>query len=123
MINRFLLILISAAILSQTMSSVVIFAGYTLNKEFITKNYCINKDKPKLSCEGKCHLMKELKAHEQNESKPLSPLKEKMETIVYLSVANSTLIYDTNVVVHISIPYIEKLPAAYHNQPFQPPRA
>ncbi len=122
MMNRFLLILISAAILTQTMSSVVIFAGYTLNKDFITKNYCINKDKPKLSCEGKCHLMKELKAHEQNESKPLSPLKEKMETIVYLSVFNSTPIYDKNVVVHISMPHTEKLPASYHILPFQPPR-
>ena len=123
MINRILLFVISLAILSQTMSSVVIFAGYDLNKEYINKNYCINKDKPKLSCNGKCHLMKELKAHEQSESTPLSTVKEKMETIVYLSVFNPTTLYISNLVEQISTPYLEKLTVAFQNQPFQPPRS
>lgn len=123
MMNRVLLVLISFAILSQTMSSVVIFAGYTLNKEFITKNYCINKDKPKLSCNGKCHLMKELKEHEQSESTPLSSVKEKMETLVYLSVFDPTIFHVTSLVEQITTPYNGKLPVAYQNQPFQPPQS
>ncbi len=33
---------------------------YAVNFEYISKVLCINKAKPKLQCNGKCHLMKEL---------------------------------------------------------------
>jgi len=40
------------------------FAGYVgyfeLNKDYIIKKYCVNKAKPKLKCNGKCHLSKKL---------------------------------------------------------------
>ena len=37
------------------------YFNYLLNKEYIAKNLCVNKDKPESHCEGKCHLVKELK--------------------------------------------------------------
>lgn len=36
------------------------FIEYALNKEYIAKNLCINRNKPKSCCEGKCHLKKQL---------------------------------------------------------------
>ena len=96
---------------------------YVVNYEYITKVICVNKAKPKLQCNGKCHLMKELKAHDQSESTPLNTIKEKIETVVYLSVFNPTPLYISNLVEQISTPYPEKLTAAYQNQPFQPPRS
>ena len=33
---------------------------YVVNYEYISKVLCENKDKPKLQCNGKCHLMKGL---------------------------------------------------------------
>ena len=33
---------------------------YELNIDYIVQNYCVNKDKPKLQCNGKCHLAKQL---------------------------------------------------------------
>ena len=33
---------------------------YVVNYEYISKVLCVNKTKPKLQCNGKCHLMKEL---------------------------------------------------------------
>ena len=44
---------------------------YIVNYEYITKVLCINKAKPKLECNGKCHLMKELAKASENE-KPIS---------------------------------------------------
>jgi hypothetical protein len=44
---------------------------YVVNYEYISKVLCINKDKPKLHCNGKCHLMKEL-AKASDAEKPLS---------------------------------------------------
>jgi len=39
---------------------VIPFVEYAVNKDYIVKNLCINRDKPKSCCEGKCHLKKEL---------------------------------------------------------------
>ncbi len=37
------------------------FVDYAINKDYIVKNLCENRKKPKLNCNGKCHLMKQLK--------------------------------------------------------------
>jgi len=37
------------------------FIEYAINKDYIVKNLCENRKKPKLNCNGKCHLMKQLK--------------------------------------------------------------
>ncbi|TRW25391.1 hypothetical protein FMM05_07425 [Flavobacterium zepuense] len=48
--------------------------SYVVNYEYIAKELCVNKAKPQMHCNGKCHLMKELaKAAEQE--KPLSEKK------------------------------------------------
>lgn len=44
---------------------------YVVNYEYISKVLCINRDKPKLQCNGKCHLMKEM-AKASDAEKPLS---------------------------------------------------
>lgn len=33
---------------------------YGLNINYIIEKYCVNKDKPELHCNGKCHLAKQL---------------------------------------------------------------
>ncbi|MBK8599718.1 MAG: hypothetical protein IPN80_03480 [Flavobacterium sp.] len=43
---------------------------YVTNYDYITKVLCINKAKPKLQCNGKCHLMKELAKASESE-KPI----------------------------------------------------
>lgn len=32
---------------------------YAANKDFIAENLCVNKDKPKLNCEGMCYVKSE----------------------------------------------------------------
>ena len=44
---------------------------YVVNYEYISKVLCVNKAKPKLQCNGKCHLMKELAKSSENEA-PIS---------------------------------------------------
>ncbi len=44
---------------------------YVVNYEYISEVLCENKDKPKMHCNGKCHLMKELAKASENE-KPIS---------------------------------------------------
>ena len=33
---------------------------YQLNIDYIIETYCVNKDKPELQCNGKCHLAKQI---------------------------------------------------------------
>ena len=51
--------------LLQSFSKVLIVIDYQANKAYIMEFLCINRDKPELQCEGKCHLKKELKKSEQ----------------------------------------------------------
>lgn len=44
---------------------------YIVNYDYIAKELCINKAKPELKCNGKCHLMKEL-AKASEDEKPIS---------------------------------------------------
>lgn len=43
---------------------------YVLNQDYIAEFLCINKEKPELQCNGKCHLVKEIK--KQQEEAPLT---------------------------------------------------
>ncbi|GAA3522814.1 hypothetical protein GCM10022393_41850 [Aquimarina addita] len=40
------------------------FLYFQLNVDYIIENYCINKERPQLQCNGKCYLMNQLS--EQN---------------------------------------------------------
>jgi hypothetical protein len=53
-------------LLTQTFSKWLMVAGYSINKDYISKNICENRDKPKLHCNGKCQLMKKMAAEEES---------------------------------------------------------
>lgn len=47
---------------------------YVVNYEYISKVLCVNKAKPMMHCNGKCHLMKEL-ANASDKENPISDRK------------------------------------------------
>jgi len=44
---------------------------YVVNYDYISKVLCVNKAKPKMHCNGKCHLMKQLAKTSESEA-PIS---------------------------------------------------
>lgn len=66
-------------------------AYFQLNRDYIAKNLCVNKDKPKLNCNGQCYLAKQLKATEEKEKKSNSERIEKMQEIVLFLEANPSI--------------------------------
>jgi hypothetical protein len=56
--------LILLAVLAQTFSKSFIVAGYYANTQVYAKN-CENKAKPQMHCNGKCQMMKKIKAEEK----------------------------------------------------------
>ena len=60
-------------LLIQPISKLWIIVSYQLNKAYIAKELCVNKDKPAKCCEGKCYLNSQLAyAEEQEEKSPTS---------------------------------------------------
>ena len=66
---RLLALFLAALMLLQTFSREVIIVDYQVHKARITELFCVNKDKPQLKCNGKCHLAKQLRKASDTESK------------------------------------------------------
>lgn len=44
-------------------------AIFQINQSEIIENFCVNKDRPELNCDGHCYLAKQLKSLEEKEKK------------------------------------------------------
>lgn len=66
---RFLALFLVGLLLLQTFSRELLVLDYQVHKERITELFCVNKDKPALRCNGKCHLVKQLRKASDSESK------------------------------------------------------
>lgn len=60
-------LLLAFIIFFSSMSRGVVVADYLLNKDYIAKVLCVNRDKPEMKCNGKCHLAKQLKKQDAAE--------------------------------------------------------
>ena len=47
-------------------------AYYHINKDYIARVLCENRDKPQLHCDGQCYLAKQLKAQQDKQDKETS---------------------------------------------------
>jgi hypothetical protein len=69
----FATIFLTFSIFVQTFSTLFIKADFYLNRAYIAKNFCVNKDKPMMHCDGKCYLSKKITAQEkQDQQSPVS---------------------------------------------------
>jgi len=67
-IKRIIAILLLGFFTLISFQQLTVMAFYVLNQDFITENFCINKDKPEMQCKGKCH-MKDALAKATNQEK------------------------------------------------------
>ncbi|MBA4853416.1 hypothetical protein [Emticicia sp. BO119] len=61
------LVFLSLALVVKSFIVPFICLDYELRKDFIIKNYCVNKNKPELHCDGKCFLAKKIQAQTEKE--------------------------------------------------------
>src|SRR5258708_5989006 len=55
-VRQFLAIFFLSALCIPTLYKAGLFTLYQLNRDYITSNYCVNKDRPITMCYGKCFL-------------------------------------------------------------------
>jgi len=54
----------------QSLSLLYVECEYNVNKAYVSKVLCVNRDKPQMHCDGKCFLKKELNRnadHQRND--------------------------------------------------------
>ncbi|TSE10538.1 hypothetical protein [Aquimarina algiphila] len=68
----FFSILLFASFAIRPMIQISTVLYYQLNIDTIVEKYCVNKERPRLNCNGKCYLMSQMKAKTQPSSEDSS---------------------------------------------------
>ena len=103
------------------------FIDYLANRDFIAKNLCENRNKPKLNCNGKCHLMKQLKkasAETPSDGNTTKGNSNQEENVVHISAAFQFKIQNSKFKIATCYfnTFSHKLPSSYLKDIFHPPQ-
>lgn len=79
--KKFVASILVILIISQTLVNVGILMYYTINKAYIARQLCVNRNNPNMHCEGHCYLSKQLKKAEEGEQKQASALSKERDEI------------------------------------------
>jgi hypothetical protein len=78
-------------LLSNSLIKGALFVNYLVNQAEITKQFCENKAKPKLNCNGKCHLAKQFAKQEKQEKSTSETQKFKVESVEIAAQINEAI--------------------------------
>jgi len=90
----------------------VVVMHFKLNQKAITEQFCINKNKPELHCNGKCYLSKELQETENTDPEKI------------LNTKNFDLVFYSNIAYEIETPNVIKTKVKliyiefHHSEPY-----
>jgi len=126
MYKQLIAILFLFAFLTQTFSKAVIVCSFYANQDYIAKNLCENRNKPKRSCcAGKCQLRKRLNK-DTNEDKQNNERKSGKETEVlsFMSFFSYNLVHSYRIPNKLSYPiFSDEKPIDKSYPFFHPPSA
>ena len=121
MFRKLAALILLLSILAVTFSNSLFLLDYKINRAAYT-NSCINKYRPYLKCNGKCQLMKKMKAREEKENKNAEPVY--VSSIVLFApetTRQATIAVTTSVIIYPVIS-AETVISGYPFNVFQPPR-
>jgi len=105
----------------MNLSGLMVFAGFSINRDYIAKELCENRDQPRMHCQGKCYLMKKMRQAREKEQKEINEIQK-----VYLQEAFMILPFSitryANAGKQFSIPFTTGIPVARINTVFHPPQ-
>lgn len=84
LLKRVTAILLMLCLSCQCLVKLGIVAWFGINREYIARNLCENKDKPELNCCGKCYLKKELKKADAEEKKQDTTRSAQAELVAFV---------------------------------------
>ncbi len=122
MLKRIFCILLIALMASVTLTRLFYFAGYQLNRDYIAKELCINKDKPALNCNGKCFLSKKIaEAEKKKQSSERKTQKDLSQQNVVISEFKTVFLTNETLPSHPY--YLKKRTITISSSVFHPPQS
>lgn len=112
------------ATLLPTISPWGTIAYYHVNKDYIARVLCENRDKPQLNCDGKCYLAKQLKAQQDKQDK--ETIERVQNTPVLQLFCQESFVFAFREILHVErrntlFAYLIALYSAPLSPVFQPP--
>ncbi len=108
----------------QLVSKISFITWFEVHQEELTESCCVNRNKPKLNCNAKCFLVKNLNEIDQQESSKSSPnkVKQQNEEVWFFEehiTPSSFFTFSKTISPKLTFNYSH----IYSIQVFQPPRA
>lgn len=69
MLKKVIVFFLLVCVIGSYFSRDLAFTTFKLNQNYIAAQFCVNKDKPWMHCNGRCYLMNKVKQAEENERK------------------------------------------------------
>jgi hypothetical protein len=110
-------------VLVQAFSPFVYDAAYSFNKKYIADNFCVNKDKPAMHCNGHCYLSRQKQKQESDDKLPTENKREKFEVSAYELPAEATTSMNIIAFKFQHNPVVNILLPGYTVAVFRPPLA
>lgn len=125
MFKKFISIVLLLALINFNLSRFTVYAGFELNKKYISENFCVNKNRPWLQCNGKCYFMKKIHEAEENEKKQSE--KDGMNRLeIFFFHEHCNTSFQEPVIANLShigfIAYIDHYKSYYLENIFHPPK-
>jgi len=104
-----------------SMARTVVVADFLLNEDYIAKVLCVNKDKPAMKCNGKCHLAKQLQKQDNAENTGKNiPVREIKEITGIVSQTSNWIPQSGDAVV-LDYPVQSTIVSTFQRAIFHPP--
>lgn len=97
MIRRIIALALLLALLSPILAKLFVYAEFKSNQAYIASTLCENRDRPELNCEGKCYLMKKLKAAEDKEKKQENQAQKKASVDLFFEAVTVAPVLATDI--------------------------
>jgi hypothetical protein len=110
-------------LLTQVFSKWLMVIDYTVNKDYIAKNLCENRNKPTLHCNGKCQLMKKMAVEDDQSNKTSGSSVAKTpfsEVLFNAAFALTSSVTSVSGSLYNDF-YLVAIPSSFHSSIFHPP--
>lgn len=102
-----------------------VWVDFKLNQEFIANNLCVEKDIEESTCEGNCHLKKELQKVEENKGNsqqdPINVTESRLDILFFNNVEGYIVYLNSSKESYISYKCERDIQSGYLLPIFHPP--
>jgi hypothetical protein len=121
MLQRVTAYLLIFSLVSVNFSRFFVYAGFELNRNYITTKLCENRARPWMHCDGKCYFMKKIKQAEDKQASDERQSQKSLFQEVFV-ISSTDVKFHSSLLQVIDTPYDDCLPPTPAAVIFQPPQ-